>query len=321
MRRREFIAFAGGAAVWPLTAHAQPQTPIVGVLRGTKAPEEYIEALRGGLGQSGYVDGKNVTIDIRDADGKRDRLSELTADLVGRRVAAIVANTDAVVTAIGATKTIPIVFVTGSDPVTAGFVRNLNRPGGNVTGVSFFSAALASKRLEILRELVPQAGTVALLVDPNFIRTDAEVREISAAGQALGLKIVVFRASTDRDVDAAFVAMAQGKVGGALVGAGEFLGRRYRQIVQSAAMNKIPSIHVQRLHSEAGGLLSYAASVTDAYRRAGVYIGRILKGEKAGDLPVELPTKFELVINLATAKALGLTVPRSLLARADEVIE
>jgi putative tryptophan/tyrosine transport system substrate-binding protein len=187
MRRREFIAFAAGATIWPLTVQAQ-QTPTVGLLRGTKAPEDYIDALRGGLGQSGYVDGKNVTIDIRDADGKRERLSELTADLVRRRVAAIVANTDAVVAAIAATKTIPIVFVTGSDPVTAGFVRNLNRPGGNVTGVSFFSAALASKRLEILRELVPQAGTIALLVDPNFIRTDAEVREIGAAARRWGLK-------------------------------------------------------------------------------------------------------------------------------------
>jgi putative ABC transport system substrate-binding protein len=246
----------------------------------------------------------------------------LAADLVRKQVAAIVANTNAAPYAISATKSIPIVFVIGSiDPVAVGFVPNLNHPGGNVTGVSFSNEGLVAKRLEILHELVPKAETIALLADPNFPRAEAEMRLLDTGGRALGQKVVVFKASNDREIGAAFKAIAQAKVSAMLVGLGEFLSSRRRQITQLTALHKIPAIYVGRHYMEAGGLISYGASTTDAYRRAGVYVARILKGEKPGDLPVELPTKFELVINLRTAKALGLTIPPALVARADEVIE
>ena len=323
MKRRDFISLIGGAAAtWPLVVQAQqPVLPIVGLLRSNTEAPEYIAAFRRGLSDSGYTDGTNVTVDVRVAEGKRDRLSEFAADLVRKGAAAIVANTNAIPFVISATRSLPIVFVTGSDPVAAGFVPNLNHPGGNVTGVSFFNEGLISKRLEILRELVPKAETIALLVDPNYFRAETELRELDIGSQALGQKAVVFKASNDREIDAAFTAIAQAKVSTMLVGAGEFLTSRRRQIVQLATLHKIPAIYVERRHAEAGGLMSYGASFSDAYRRAGVYVARILKGEKPGDLPVELPTKFELVINLGTAKALGLTIPPALLARADEVIE
>jgi putative ABC transport system substrate-binding protein len=319
MRRREFISLIGGvAATWPLAVPAQqPVLPVVGLLRSAEIAESVIAAFRRGLSDSGYTDGKNVTVEIRVAEGKRDQLSELAADLVHKRVAAIVANTNAAPYAISATKRIPIIFVSGLDPVAAGFVPNLNHPGGNVTGVSFFAGPLTSKRLEILHELVPQAETVALLLDPER----PELRELDAGGQAQGQKVVVFKASNDREIDAAFTAMAQAKVRAIVVSGGEFLTSRRRQIIQLAALHKIPAIYVGRQHTEAGGLMSYGATITDAYHRAGVYVARILKGEKPGDLPVELPTKFELIINLKTAKALGLAVPPALVARADEVIE
>src|SRR5262245_37231444 len=235
MRRREFISLIGGvAAAWPLAAQAQqPVLPVVGLLR-TTATAESIAAVRRGLSDSGYTDGANVTADIRVAEGKRDRLSELAADLVRKRVAAIVANTNATPYAIAATKSIPIVFVTGSDPVAAGFVPNLNHPGGNVTGVSFFNEGLISKRLEILHELVPKAESIGLLVDPDFLRAEAELRELDKGGRALGQKVVVFKASNDREIDAAFTAVAQAKVSAMLVGLGEFLGRRHPQIIQLA---------------------------------------------------------------------------------------
>ena len=241
--------------------------------------------------------------------------------MVRKRVAAIVANTNGTPYAIAATKSIPIVFVTGSDPVAAGFVPSLNHPGGNVTGVSFFNEGLISKRLEILHELVPKAESIALLVDPDFLRAEAELREFDKGGRALGQNVVIFKARNDREIDAAFTAIAQAKVSAILVGLGEVLSSRHRQIIQAAALHKIPTIYIGRQYTEAGGLMSYGASVTDAYRRAGVYVARILKGEKPGDLPVELPTKFDLVINLRTAKALGLAIPPTLIARADEVIE
>jgi ABC-type uncharacterized transport system substrate-binding protein len=323
MRRREFISLIGGvAATWPLVAQAQQRVlPVVGLLRGREALPLNTAAFRRGLSDSGYSDGNNVTVDIRVAEGKRDQLSELAADLVRKRVAAIVTNTNATPFAIAATKSIPIVFVTGSDPVVAGFVPSLNHPGGNVTGVSFFNEGLISKRLEILHELVPKAETVALLVDPDFFRAEAELRELDKGGRALGQKVVVFKASNDREIDAAFTAITEAKVSAMLVGLGEFLSSLRRQIVQLAALHKIPAIYIGRQYTEAGGLMSYGASTPDAYRRAGVYVARILKGEKPGDLPVELPTKFELVINLRTAKALGITISPALVARADEVIE
>jgi putative ABC transport system substrate-binding protein len=322
MRRREFISLIGGvAATWPLAVQAQqPALPVVGLLRTTEAPE-WIAAFRRGLSDSGYIDGNNVTLDIRVAERKRDQLSELAADLVRKRVAAIVVNTNATPYVISATKSIPIVFVTGSDPVAAGFVKNLNHPGGNVTGVSFLTGALGSKRLEILHELVPKPDTVALLVDPNYFRAEAEMHELDMGGRALGEKVIVFKASNDREIDAAFTAIAQTKVSAMLVGGGAFLTSRRRHIVGLVLLHKLPAIYTNREHTEAGGLMSYGASNTDAYRRAGVYVARILKGEKPGDLPVELPTKFELVINLGTAKALGITIPPAVLARADEVIE
>ena len=323
MRRREFISLIGGvAATWPLVAQAQQRVlPVVSLLRTTEIAESVIAAFREGLSDSGYTDGTNVRVDIRVAEGSRERLSELAADLVRKRVAAIVANTNAAPHAISATKSIPIVLVIGSDPVAAGFVPNLNHPGGNVTGVSFFTEVLGSKRLEILHELVPQAETVALLVDPEFFGAGAELRELDMGGQALRQKVVVFKASNDREIGAAFTAIAQTKVSAMLVGSGEFLTSRRQKIVGLAALHKIPAIYAQRRHTEAGGLMSYGASITDAYRRAGVYVARILKGEKPGDLPVELPTKFELVINLKTAKALGLDIPFHLQQRADELIE
>jgi putative tryptophan/tyrosine transport system substrate-binding protein len=324
MRRREFINLLGGvAATWPLAVQAQQRAlPVVGLLRSSEIAESVIAAFRRGLSDSGYTDGKNVIVDIRVAEGTRDRLSELAADLVRRRVAAIVVNTTAAPFAISATKSIPIVFVIGSiDPVAVGFVPNLNHPGGNVTGVSFSNEGLVSKRLEILHELVPKAETVALLVDPEYLRAEAELRQLDMGGRALRQKVVVFKASNDREIDAAFTAIAQDKVSAILVGAGEFLTSRRVQIIQSAALHKIPAIYPLRQHTEAGGLISYGASLTDAYRRAGIYVARILKGDKPGDLPVELPTKFELVINLTTAKALGLDIPFHLQQRADELIE
>jgi putative ABC transport system substrate-binding protein len=324
MRRREFISFIGGiAATWPLAAQAQQRAlPVVGLLRSTEILESVIAAFRRGLSDSGYTDGKNVIVDIRVAEGTRDRLSELAADLVRKRVAAIVVNTNAAPYAISATKSIPIVFVIGSvDPVAAGFVPNLNHPGGNVTGVTFSNEELAAKRLEILHDLVPNAETVALLIDPEYLRAEAELRELNVGGRALRQKVVVFKASNDREIDAAFTALAQDKVSAMLVGAGAFLTSRHRQIVQLAALHKIPAIYATRQYTEAGGLMSYGATITDAYRRAGVYVARILKGEKPGDLPVELPTKYELIINLKTAKALGLDIPFHLQQRADELID
>jgi putative ABC transport system substrate-binding protein len=324
MRRREFISLISGiAATWPLAAQAQQRVlPVVGLLRSTEIAESVIAAFRRGLSDSGYTDGKNVIVDIHVAEGTRDRLSELAADLVRRRVAAIVVNTNAAPYAISATKSIPIVFVIGSvDPVAAGFVPNLNHPGGNVTGVTFSNEELAAKRLEILHDLVPNAETVALLIDPEYLRAEAELRELNVGGRALRQKVVVFKASNDREIDAAFTALAQDKVSAMLVGAGAFLTSRHRQIVQLAALHKIPAIYATRQHTEAGGLMSYGATITDAYRRAGVYVARILKGEKPGDLPVELPTKYELIINLKTAKALGLDIPFHLQQRADELID
>jgi putative tryptophan/tyrosine transport system substrate-binding protein len=323
MKRREFISLIGGAATtWPLVVQAQqPVLPIVGLLRSNTEAPEYIAAFRRGLSESGYTDGNNVTVDVRVAEGKRDRLSEFAADLVRKRAGAIVANTNATPFVISATKSIPIVFVTGSDPVAAGFVPNLNHPGGNVTGVSFFNEGLISKRLEILHELVPKAESIALLVDPNYFRAETELRELNMGGQALGQKVIVFKASSDREIDAAFTAIAQSKANAMLVGLGAFLTGRRQQIVQLVALHKIPAIYIGRQYTEAGGLISYGASAPDAYRHAGVYVARILKGEKPGDLPVELPTKFDLVINLRTAKALGLIIPATLVARADEVME
>jgi putative ABC transport system substrate-binding protein len=324
MRRREFITLLSSAAVaWPLVARAQqPTVPVIGFLRPTKAEQSghLVAAVRQGLRKSGYPADK-VSIEARWADGRADRLPKLAAELVGLQVAAIVGNVDGALAAKAATTSIPIVFVTGGDPVAVGIVSSINRPGGNITGVSFYDVPITGKRLALLRELIPNAEIIAVLQDPNFLILEAETREIEAAARTLGQKIVTVKAGSEQEIDVAFSTIAKSGAGALLVGAGPFFNGRRNQLIGLAALHAIPAIYVFSGTVEAGGLVSYGASQTDAYRRAGVYVARILKGEKPGDLPVELPTKYELAINLKTAKALGLTVPSSLLARADEVIE
>jgi ABC-type uncharacterized transport system substrate-binding protein len=324
MRRRDFITFLGGAVVWPLGAHAQqPAMPVIGFLRITRAEESghLVAAVRQGLRESGYPSDK-VSIESRWADGRKERLPKLAAELVALQVAAIVGNVEAVLAAKMASASIPIIFVTGTDPVAAGLVSSISRPGGNITGVSFYDVPITGKRLALLGELVPKAEIIAVLQDPNFsVGLEAETREIEAAARALGQKIVMVKAGRAQDIDTAFSTAVQSGAGAILVGGGAFLNSRRSQLIGLAAFHAIPASYVFSGAVAAGGLISYGASQTDAYRRAGIYVARILNGEKPGDLPVELPTKYELVINLKTAKALGLTVPPSLLARADEVVE
>jgi putative ABC transport system substrate-binding protein len=325
MRRRELITLLGGAAAaWPLSAHAQqPTMPVIGFLRSTpSAPfADVVAAFRQGLTAAGLVEGRSVTVEYRWADNQLDRLPELAADLVRRKVAVIVTNNEATYAAKAATATIPIVFAVGSDPVAAGFVTSLNRPGANLTGVSFFDNPLAAKRLGLLNELLPQAAVVALLLDQSFAGAEVELRELDAAARAAGRRVSIVKVGAEGEFNAAFSTIVQSGAGGLLVGSGPFFNSQRRRIVILAARHAIPAIYAQRGFAEAGGLVSYGASQTDAYRRAGIYVSRILKGEKPGDLPVELPTKFDLTINLATAKALDFTIPVTLLARADEVIE
>ena len=325
MRRREFITLLGGAAAtWPLAARAQqPAMPVIGFLRITRAEESghLVAAVRQGLRESGYPRDK-VSIESRWADGRKERLPKLAAELVALQVAAIVGNVDAVLAAKMATARIPIIFVTGADPVAAGLVSSISRPGSNITGVSFYDVPITGKRLALLREMVPKAEIIAVLQDPNFsVGLEAETREIEAAARALGQKIVMVKAGHVQDIDAAFSTAVQSGAGAILVGAGPFFNSRRSHLVGLAAFHAIPASYPLSGFVDAGGLVSYGASQTDAYRRAGIYVARILNGEKPGDLPVELPTKYELVINLKTAKALGLTVPPALIARADEVIQ
>ena len=326
MRRRDFVTLAGSAAAtWPLAARAQqPKIPVIGFLRPTPAAgfEYILNAFRQGLNDAGFVEGKNVAIEYRWADNQPDRLPGLAADLVRRQVAAVVgAGTGAPHAAKAATATTPIIFVMGADPVRTGLVASLNRPGGNITGVVFIVAALAAKLLGLLHELVPTNSVVAVLRDPNFLEFEAESRDLEEAGRAFGRQILMVNAAHEREFNAAFATVVQASAGGLLIGASPFFFSQRRQLVALAGRHALPTVYNQREYAEVGGLISYGPSQTDAYRRAGVYVGRILKGEKAGDLPVEMGTKFELVINLATAKALGLEVPPMLLARADEVIE
>jgi putative ABC transport system substrate-binding protein len=324
MRRREFISFLGGAAaVWPFGVRAQQQaTPRIGFLRPTGAADagHLVAAVRQGLRESGYPSDK-VAIESRWADGRPERLPKLAAELVALQVTAIVGSAEAALALKAETTSIPIVFVTGADPVTAGLVSSISRPGGNITGVSFFDIPVTGKRLALLRELVPNAKIIAVLQDPNFSQYQAATREIEVAAGAVGQKLVTVNASSPQEIDAAFSTIVQSGAGALLVGPGPFLSSRRSQLIGLAALNAIPASYFDRGFVDAGGLISYGASMTDAYRRAGIYVARILKGEKPGDLPVELPTTFELVINLKTAKALGLTVPPSLVARADDVIQ
>jgi putative tryptophan/tyrosine transport system substrate-binding protein len=325
LKRREFITLLGGAAVaWPLAAHAQqPAMPVMGFLRsGTLTDVLYrVTAFRQGLKEAGLVEGQNVAIESRSDEGQTDRLPLLVADLLRRQVALIVGNTRAALAAKAATTTVPIVFVIGLDPVRVGLVANLNRPGGNVTGVSFISAELGAKQLGLLRELRPGAARIAVLADPKFPGTERIVSEVRAAASVIGQQIEVFYVSSGREIETAFTTLVQRGAGALLVGGGSFIVGQRERIAALAARHRIPAIYVQRDFVEAGGLMSYAPSIPDTYRQAGIYAGRILKGEKPGDLPVMLPTKFEFVINLKTAKALGLEIPDRLLALADEVIE
>jgi putative tryptophan/tyrosine transport system substrate-binding protein len=323
IRRREFIAGLGGAAAWPLLARAQqPALPAVGYLSAaSRIPTAESSFLRG-LSEIGYVEGRNVAIEYRWAEGQYNRLPTMAADLVNRRVAAIAAMpSPAALVAKAATTTIPIVFAVGADPVQDGLVTSLNHPGGNLTGSSFFTVALTAKRLELLLEVAPKTNVVALLLNPIFVNAEHEQREVLAATSALGRKLRVSSAGTDSGIDTAFANLAQEGVGALLLGNDPFFFTRRRQLMSLAARYAIPTIYPLRAYATDGGLLSYGTDPNDASRIQGNYVGRILKGEKPGDLPIQLPTKFELVVNLQTAKAMGLTIPESFLLRADELIE
>jgi putative ABC transport system substrate-binding protein len=324
MRRRDFLTVLGSAAAWPLAAQAQqPRLPVIGFLGSQSFPTaDQIRVFRQGLKDTGYVEGENVAIEYRSAENQMDRLSALAAELVRRRVAVIVAtNGPASAAAATATKAIPIVFMVGSDPVERGLVTSLARPGGNMTGINFFLAELGAKRLELLHELVPAAARVAVLVNPAEGNAETDLRDVEPAARAMGLQLQVLKASTSGEINAAFAAIARGQSDALFVGSSPFFSARSVQLATLAAHHSTPATFGSRLQVEAGGLMSYGSSLTDKYRQAGIYTGRILKGTKPADLPVVQSSKFELVINAETARLLGLTVPPLLLARADEVIE
>jgi putative ABC transport system substrate-binding protein len=325
MRRRELMLLLGGAAIsWPRALRAQQKAmPVIGVLSANSASaSSSIAAFRQGLSETGYVEGQNLAIEYRWAEGDYDRLPALAADLVGRKVDLIMAsNPPAALAAKSATSTIPIVFRGGADPVGAGLVASLARPGGNLTGVSFVPDELTAKRLELLSELVTQAGVIALLMNPNNASAERVIRDVQEAARTKGLQLHVLKASSESEIDTAFASLVQLHAGALVVGGDPFLSSRREQLVALASRHAVPSIYAWREFAAAGGLISYGSSLTTANRLVGVYAGKILKGAKPADLPVQQPTKFELVINLKTAEALGITVPQSMLMRADEVIE
>jgi putative ABC transport system substrate-binding protein len=327
MKRRKFITLLGGAAAaWPLAARAQqPVMPVVGFLHSaTSSSPHLMAAFRQGLGETGHATGQNVAIEYRWAEGRIDQLPELAADLVRRRVAVIATpgSQPAALAAKAATPTIPIVFGVAEDPVKLGLVVSLARPGGNVTGINFFTAELAAKRLGLLHELVPGASRVGVLLNPaDATRAESTLKDVKTAARAIGLRIHVAHARTGREIDMAFAAVVRERCDALFVGPDPFFYTRRVQLATLAARHGIPAAYAVRDYTEAGGLMSYGTDVADMFRQVGVYAGRILKGAKPADLPVEQSTKFELVINLNTVKALGLDVAPSLLARADEVIE
>jgi len=326
MRRREFITLVGGAAAaWPLDVSAQQAAmPVIGFLSAVSPGPfaQRLAAFRQGLNETSAIEGQNVAIEYRWAEGQYDRLPALATDLVRRRVAVIVAYTDAAaLTAKAATATIPIVFLSGTDPIKLGLVESLARPGKNITGVIWFGIDLVPKQLSLLHELVPNAAVIALLVDLNVPDAAPRVSEVQTAARALGLQLVVLNARTASDIDLAFASLVRERASALLVGAGAFFVSRRNQIIALAAQHAIPAIYGFREFSADGGLVSYGNDISDAFRRAGTYTGRILKGDRPADLPVERTTKFDLVINLKTAKALGLNVPLGLQQRADELIE
>ena len=327
MKRREFITLLGGAAVaWPLAARAQQQgMPVIGFL-SSRSPAESgsaLAAFRQGLGQAGYFEGKNVTIEYRWAEGQYDRLPALAAELVARKVAvmAAVGGEPSGLAAKAATATIPIVCSLGGDPVEAGLVDNLNRPSGNITGVTLMAQEMGPKRLEFAHQLVPNGNALAALVNPKFPLALAEARDMQVAARSLGLQLAVLDASTQNEIDAAFTGLVRHKVDALLINTDPFLLGQREQIVQLAARTNVPAMYFLSDFVDAGGLMSYGPKVANSYRQAGIYVGRILKGEKVDELPFVLPTRFDLVINLRTARALGLEIPTILLIQADDVIE
>ena len=325
MRRREFFTLLGGGVVcWPLVAHAQQAAmPVIGLLNGgsSKGFQSLVAAFRQGLSESGYVENQNLAIEYRWADGDYEKLPRLATDLVDRHVSAILANAPAVLAAKAATTTIPIVFTSGGNPIELGFVSSLSQPGGNVTGVSFLSNELGAKRLELLRELVPSATSVGFLANPTRPAFQSEVKDAQQAAQALGVKLIVLNASTEGEIDTAFTELSQQRIAALLVGTDVLFLTRRDQIVALANGLRVATMYNAREYVVAGGLVSYAPSLTEVYRQAGIYVAKILKGAKPADLPVLQPTKFGLVINLKTAKALGLTVSNQMQLLADEVIE
>jgi len=329
VKRREFVTLIGSAAVWPLTARAQQPIPVIGFLSGF-APESftpeiqpYLVAFRKGLSETGYSDGRNVAIEYRWGENQPGRLPVLAAELVRRKVAVLVSTggTASAFAAKAATSTIPIVFTVGSDPVKIGLVDSLNRPGGNATGVTMLVNVLAAKRLELASEVMPGADSIGFLVNPNNPNAASETSDIEAGARNIGKHAVLLRATTEQEIDLAFASLTQQRIGAVVTAADPLFDSRRAQIVALAAQDAVPGIYFSREFVAVGGLMSYGSSIAEAYRLAGIYAGRILKGEKPGDLPVQQAVKVELVLNLKTAKTLGLTFPLSLLGRADEVIE
>jgi putative ABC transport system substrate-binding protein len=323
MRRRELIMLLGGAATWPLAARAQQPMPVIGFLRSSSidAAQHMVAGFRQGLKNAGYIEGQNVAIEFRSAEGDVGRLPALAAELIQRRAAVIVGNGVAARAAKAATASVPIVFVTGADPVAAGLVDTINRPGSNVTGITFLASTIAAKQIGLLLDTVPRVSVIAALMDPSELTGRAALKDVEAIVRAVGRKLIVGQPAREAEIETAFAMFVRERADAMYVQGGPLLTNQRERIVALSARHALPAVYSIRQFAELGGMMSYAPSQEDAYRQAGMYAGRILQGSKPADLPVLLPTKFELVLNLKTAKALGLTVPPGVLAIADEVIE